>query len=178
MLFDGSRKWVSKPPSRPGTWSVSSQYATAGLLLSSQTTNQEPTIRTVGLPELEMRMKINQPLRHKSATATTEKQQKETPILRWKNGPLFWVPYWKRNSAFRLGAFWSLGALGGLFPLEGYLKHRVQVAGFARHSLCLWWCLEAARVFGGGEGVWRWRRELFGALPVSSFFFLPVRRLL
>ena len=32
----------------------------AGLLLSSQTTNQEPTIRTVGLPELEMRIKINQ----------------------------------------------------------------------------------------------------------------------
>ena len=77
-------------------------YATvcnAGLLLSSQTRNQEPTIRTVGLPELEMRIKINQPLRRKSATATTEKQQKETPILRWKNGPFFWVPYWKRNSA-------------------------------------------------------------------------------
>ena len=71
----------------------------AGLLLSSQTRNQEPTIRTVGLPELEMRIKINQPLRRKCATATTEKQQKETPILRWKNGPLFWVPYWKRNSA-------------------------------------------------------------------------------
>ena len=71
----------------------------AGLLLSSQTTNQESTVRTVGLPELEMRIKINQPLRRKSAIATTEKQQKETPILRWKNGPLFWVPYWKRNSA-------------------------------------------------------------------------------
>ena len=61
----------------------------AGLLLSSQTRNQEPTIRTVGLPELEMRIKINQPLRRKSATATTEKQQKETPILRWKNGFFF-----------------------------------------------------------------------------------------
>ena len=48
----------------------------AGLLLSSQTTNQEPTVRTVGLPELEMRIKINQPLRRKSAIATTEKQQK------------------------------------------------------------------------------------------------------
>ena len=71
----------------------------AGLLLSSLTTNQELTVRTVGLPELEMRIKINQPLRRKSAIATTEKQQKETPILRWKNGPLFWVPYWKRNSA-------------------------------------------------------------------------------
>ena len=99
MLFDGSRKWVLKPPSRPGTWSVCSQYATLGLLLSSQTTNQEPTVRIVGLPELEMRIKINEPLRRKSAIATTEKQQKETPILRWKNGPLFWVPYWKRNSA-------------------------------------------------------------------------------
>ena len=29
----------------------------AGLLLSNQTRNQEPTIRTVGLPELEMRIK-------------------------------------------------------------------------------------------------------------------------
>ena len=34
----------------------------AGLLLSSQRTNEEPTVRTVGLPELEMRIKINQPL--------------------------------------------------------------------------------------------------------------------
>ena len=63
----------------------------AGLLLSSQTTKQEP--------KLEMRIKINEPLRRKSAIATTEKQQKETPILRWKIGFLFWVPYWKRNCA-------------------------------------------------------------------------------
>ena len=33
----------------------------AGLLLSSQTTNQEPTIRTVGLPELETQIKIINP---------------------------------------------------------------------------------------------------------------------
>ena len=81
-------------------------YATvcnAGLLLSSQRTNQEPTVRSVGLPELEMQIKIDQPLRRKSAIATTEKQQKETPILRWKNGPLFWVPYWKRNSNIENG---------------------------------------------------------------------------
>ena len=79
-------------------WSMS-VVCNAGVLLSSQTTNHEPTIRTVGLPELEMQIKSNQPLRRKSAIATAEKPQKEISILRWKNGSLFWVPYWKSNSA-------------------------------------------------------------------------------
>ena len=42
----------------------------------------------------------NQPTpQAQKCNSNNKRQQKETPILRWKNGPLFWVPYWKRNSA-------------------------------------------------------------------------------
>ena len=57
------------------------------LLLSNQTRNQEPT--------------ICRPARIGNANknqSTPQAQKSETPILRWKNGPFFWVPYWKRNS--------------------------------------------------------------------------------
>ena len=60
-----------------------------GLLLSSQTINQEPTIRTVGLPELEMRMKINQPLRRKKCNSNDRKTTKRNPNFEVEK----WTPF-------------------------------------------------------------------------------------